>query len=126
MPLCTQLDILSSHNWNAWPGVFSAFLQLNDIDNILTHETFCLGWIVMTGIPSRRRRKLSWARTAHLMSTQLWILSLTLHYSRPSSTDFEKSLWIELTWVRLDNGSPLSPQRAKLNEASVQLANGHL
>lgn len=57
--------------------------------------------------------------------------ALDVHSIVDSEPDFalfkaKFDLWIELTWVRLDNGSPLPPQRAKLNEASVQLANGHL
>ena len=39
MPSGTQLEVLSGHNWSSWSGVFTALLQLNEVDAILSHAT---------------------------------------------------------------------------------------
>src|SRR6266571_3626229 len=43
MPSGTKLEVLSGHNWSSWSGVFTALLQLNDVDAILTHDTLPSG-----------------------------------------------------------------------------------
>ena len=134
MPPGTQLEVLSGSNWSSWSGVFSAFLQLNDIDCILTHET------LPSGVDSD-----NWNSIQKKAKAFLRLYCTTDVYSAVESdinfpsfkAKFEQlrdtygsvgststfNLWIELTQARLDDGSPLAPQLAKLNEARVRLSN---
>ena len=43
MPPGIQLEVLSGSNWNAWSGTFSALLQLNDVDDVLMHDSLPSG-----------------------------------------------------------------------------------
>ena len=134
MPPGTQLEVLSSSNWSSWSGVFSAFLQFNDIDCILTHET------LPSGVDSD-----NWNSIQKKAKAFLRLYCTTDVYSAVESdinfpsfkAKFEQlrdtygsvgststfNLWIELMQARLDDGSPLAPQLAKLNEAHVRLSN---
>ena len=134
MPPGTQLEVLSGSNWSSWSGVFSAFLQLNDIDCILTHET------LPSGVDSD-----NWNSIQKKAKAFLRLYCTTDVYSAVESdinfpsfkAKFEQlrdtygsvgststfNLWIRLTQACLDDGSPLAPQFAKLNEARIQLAN---
>src|ERR1700744_4875326 len=38
MPSGIQLAVLSGPNWPTWSGIFSALLQLNQVDDILTYN----------------------------------------------------------------------------------------
>ena len=134
MPPGTQLEVLSGSNWSSWSGVFSAFLQLNDIDCILTHET------LPSGVDSD-----NWNSIQKKAKAFLRLYCTTDVYSAVESdinfpsfkAKFEQlrdtygsvgststfNLWIRLMQACLDDGSPLAPQLAKLNEARVQLTN---
>ena len=134
MPSGTQLEVLSGHNWSLWSGVFIALLQLNEVDAILSY----------TALPSRVDPD-DWASVQKKAKVYLRLYCAADVYSTvESDVDFptlkEKykrlrdtyggvgstaifNLWIELTQARLDDGSPLAPQLAKLNEARVKLSN---
>jgi hypothetical protein len=134
MPPGTQLEILSGPNWNAWSGLFSAFLQLNDIDDILTHETLPSGVDSDDWNSIQKKAKaflcLYCAPDVHsIVDSEIDFPSFKARFDRLRETYGNVgstaifNLWIELTQVRLDDSSPLSPQLAKLNEARVQLSN---
>jgi len=134
MPPGTQLVILSGPNWNTWSGIFSALLQLNDVDDILVHD------ILPSGVDSE-----DWNSIQKKMKAYLRLYcALDVYSTVESEVDFPSfkakfdrlrevyggvgstaifNLWIELTQARLDDGLPLAPQLAKLNEARVQLSN---
>jgi hypothetical protein len=134
MPPGTQLNILSGPNWSTWSRIFSAFLQLNDIDDILTHETLPSGvdsddW---NSIQKKAKAflRLYCAPDVHsIVDSEVDFPSFKTRFDRlrevyggvGSTAIF--NLWIELTQARLDDSSPLAPQLAKLNEARVQLSN---
>jgi hypothetical protein len=134
MPPGTQLNILSGPNWSTWSGIFSAFLQLNDIDDILTHETLPSGvdsddW---NSIQKKAKAflRLYCAPDVHsIVDSELDFPSFKAKFDRLRETYGSVgstaifNLWIELTQARLNDGSPLAPQLAKLNEARVQLSN---
>jgi hypothetical protein len=134
MPPGTQLEILSGPNWSTWSGIFSAFLQLNDIDDILTHETLPSGvdsddW---NSIQKKAKAflRLYCAPDVHsIVDSELDFPSFKAKFDRLRETYGSVgstaifNLWIELTQARLNDGSPLAPQLAKLNEARVQLSN---
>jgi hypothetical protein len=134
MPPGTQLGILSGPNWNTWSGIFLAFLQLNDIDDILMHET------LLSGVDSDDWNSIQKKTKAFLCL----YCAPDVHSIVDSETDFPSfkarfdrlretygsvgstaifNLWIELTQACLNYNSPLAPQLAKLNKARVQLSN---
>ncbi len=134
MPSGTQLEVLSGQNWSLWSGVLTALLQLNEVDAVLTHDT------LPSGVDPD-----DWASVQKKTKAYLRLYcAADVHSTVESDVDFptfkEKykqlketygsvgstaifNLWIELTQARLDDGSPLAPQLAKLNEARVKLSN---
>ena len=134
MPSGTQLEVLSGQNWSSWSGVLTALLQLNEVDAVLTHDT------LPSGVDPD-----DWASVQKKTKAYLRLYcAADVHSTVESDVDFptfkEKykqlketyggvgstaifNLWIELTQARLDDGSPLAPQLAKLNEARVKLSN---
>ena len=134
MPPGTQLEVLSGLNWNTWSGVFQALLQLNDVDDILKHDS------LPSGVDSDDWNSIQKKTKAYLRlycSPDIYSIvesdvdfptfkakfnQLQETYAGTGSTAIF-NLWIGLTQVRFDDGLPLAPQLAKLNEARVQLAN---
>ncbi len=134
MPSGTQLEVLSGYNWSSWSGVFTALLQLNEVDAILFHAA------LPSGVDPD-----DWASVQKKAKAYLWLYcAADVHSTVESEVEFptfkEKyeqlrdtyggvgstaifNLWIELTQARLDDGSPLAPQLSKLNEARVKLSN---
>jgi hypothetical protein len=134
MPPGTQLYILSGPNWSTWSGIFSAFLQLNDIDDILVHETLPSGvdsddWNFIQKKAKAFLRLYCAPDVYSIVDSEIDFPSFKARFDRLRETYGSVgstaifNLWIELTQARLDDGSPLAPQLAKLNEARVQLSN---
>ena len=134
MPPGTQLEVLSGHNWSTWSGVFSAILQLNDFDDILTHESLPSGvdsddWNVIQKKMKAILRLYCAPDVYSIAESDVDLPSFKAKFDRLRETYASTgstaifNLWIELTQARLDDDSPLSPQLAKLNEARVRLAN---
>jgi hypothetical protein len=134
MPPGTQLNILSGPNWSTWSGIFSAFLQLNDINDILTHETLPSGVDSDDWNSIQKKAKaflhLYCAPDVHsIMDSKVDFPSFKARFDRLRETYSNVghttifNLWIELMQAHLDNGSPLAPQLAKLNKARIQLSN---
>jgi len=137
MPSGIRLEILSGPNWSSWSGVFTALLQLNNINTILTHDT------LPSGVDAD-----DWASVQKKTKAYLHLYCEADVYSTvESDVDFptfkEKykrlkdtyggvgstaifNLWIKLTQARLDDGSLLAPQLSKLNEACVKLSNASM
>ena len=137
IPSGTTLDVLSGQNWNAWSGVLCAILQFLDVDSILTHDT------CPSGVDAEDWSTIQKKTTAYLrLHCQPDVFSTV-----ESDVDFPSfkhkfdrlketyggvgstavfNLWIELTQARLDDGSPLAPQLAKLNKARVKLSNTNM
>ena len=134
MPPGIQLEVFSGSNWSAWSGVFSALLQLNDVDDVLVHDSLPSGvdsddW---SSIQKKTKAYLRLYCAADIHSTveseiefptfKAKFDQLRETYAGTGSTAIF-NLWIGLTQACLDDGSPLAPQFAKLNEARIQLAN---
>ena len=128
MPPGTQLEVLSGLNWNTWSGVFQALLQLNDVDDILKHDS------LPSGVDSDDWNSIQKKTKAYLRlycSPDIYSIvesdvdfptfkakfnQLQETYAGTGSTAIF-NLWIGLTQVRFDDGLPLAPQLAKLNTA---------
>jgi hypothetical protein len=134
MPVGIHLEVLSGQNWATWSGIFSALLQLNEVDDILVHDTCPTGvdtddW---SSIQKKTKAYLRLYCSADVYSTVQSDIDfpsfkskferLREIYGSVGSTALF-NMWIELTQARLDDGSPLAPQVAKLNEARVKLTN---
>src|SRR6266571_1826076 len=134
MPSGTQLEILSGPNWSSWSGVFTALLQLNDIDAILTHDTLPSGvdaddWASVQKKTKAYLRLYCEADVYSTVESDVDFPTFKEKYKRLKDTyggigsTAIFNLWIELTQARLDDGSPLAPQLAKLNKAHIKLSN---
>src|SRR6266571_6093586 len=134
MPSGTQLEVLSGYNWSSWSGVFTALLQLNEVDAILSYAALPSGvdpddW---ASVQKKAKAYLRLYCAADVYSTvesdvdfptfKEKYKQLRDTYGGVGSTAIF-NLWIELTQARLDDGSPLAPQLSKLNEARVKLSN---
>lgn len=137
MPFGINLEALSGQNWNTWSGVLTALLQLNEVDDILVHDT-CPSGVDADDWASVQKKTKAYLRlycAADVYSTvesdvdfpsfKAKFDRLRETYGGVGSTAIF-NLWIELTQARLDDGSPLAPQLAKLNEARVKLSNASM
>jgi len=134
MPSGTQLEVLSGYNWSLWSGVFTALLQLNEVDAILSHTAIPSGvdpddWASVQKKAKARLRLYCVADVYSTVESDVDFPTFKEKYERLRDTYGSVgstaifNLWIELTQARLDDGSPLAPQLAKLNEACVKLSN---
>jgi hypothetical protein len=134
MPSGSHLEALSGQNWNLWSGVLSAILQLNEVDSILTHSTTPTGvdaddWASVQKKTKAYLRLYCAADVYSIVESDIEFPSFKDKFDRLRDTYGSVgstsifNLWIELTQARLDDGSPLAPQLAKLNETRVKLSN---
>src|SRR6266571_1204144 len=134
VPSGTHLEALSGQNWSVWSGTIGALLQLNEVEDILTHDTSPSG-VDADEWSSIQRKTMAYLRL-HCTPDVFSIVESDVDF--PTFKDkFDRlretyggtgstaifNLWIELTQARLDEGSPLAPQLAKLNEACIKLSN---
>ena len=137
VPSGTHLEALSGQNWSVWSGTIGALLQLNEVEDILTHDTSPSG-VNADEWSSIQRKTMAYLRL-HCTPDVFSIVESEVDF--PTFKDkFDRlretyggtgstaifNLWIELTQARLDEGSPLAPQLAKLNEARVKLSNANM
>src|SRR6266571_6809169 len=137
VPSGTHLEALSGQNWSVWSGTIGALLQLNEVEDILTHDTSPSG-VNADEWSSIQRKTMAYLRL-HCTPDVFSIVESEVDF--PTFKDkFDRlretyggtgstaifNLWIELTQARLDEGSPLAPQLAKLNEAHVKLSNTNM
>ena len=134
MPPGTNLPALTGQNWNLWSGILTAILQLNEVDSILSYNS-CPSGVDGEDWGSVQKKTKAYLRlycAADVYSTVESDVEfptfkdkfdrLQVTYGGVGSTSIF-NLWIELTQARLEEGSPLAPQLAKLNEARVKLSN---
>src|SRR6266702_2541222 len=134
MPSGTQLEILSGPNWSSWSGMFTALLQLNEIDAILFHATL-LSRVNPDDWASVQKKAKVYLRL-YCMADMHSTVELDVEF--PTFKEKYKqlrdtyggvgstaifNLWIKLMQAQLDDGSPLAPQLSKFNEACVKLSN---
>ena len=137
MPPGTSLEPLAGPNWSVWHKIITAILRMNEVDAILTNETCPTGvdpddW---NSVQKRTQAYLSLycapdvysivANDTDFPSFKHKFDRLQETYGGVGSTAVF-NLWIELTQARLDDGSPLGPQMAKLNETRVKLSNASM
>src|SRR6266702_208545 len=137
VPSGTHLEALSGQNWSVWSGTIGVLLQLNEVEDILTHDTSPSG-VDADKWSSIQRKTMAYLHL-HCTPDVFSIVEsevdfpmfkdkfdrLRETYSGTGSTAIF-NLWIELMQARLDEGSPLAPQLAKLNEACVKLSNANM
>ena len=137
MPPGTNLEVLSGQNWNVWSAVITAILQLNEVDAILTYDSCPQGvdnddW---NSVQKKTKAYLCLYCAADIYSTvasEIDFPSFKEKFDRLKETyggvgsTAVFNLWIELTQARLDDGSALAPQLAKLNETRVKLSNANM
>ncbi len=137
MPPGTHLEALTGQNWNVWSGVLSAILELNEVDSILSYDSVPSG-VDQDDWSSIQKKTKAYLRLYCALDVYSTVESDVDYPSFKDKYDHLRdtyggvgstavfNLWIELTQARLDEGSPLAPQLAKLNEARVKLSNASM
>jgi len=120
VPSGTHLEALSGQNWSVWSGTIGALLQLNEVEDILTHDTSPSG-VNADEWSSIQRKTMAYLRL-HCTPDVFSIVESEVDF--PTFKDkFDQlretyggtgstaifNLWIELTQARLNEGSPLAP-----------------
>ena len=134
IPPGTHLETLTGQNWNIWSRTLRAILRLNEIEVILQYDAAPSpvdsdDWDIIQKKAMAYLCLYCAADVYSIVESDADFPTFRSKYNRLSDTyggigsTAVFNLWVEITHARLDDGSPLTPQLAKLNEARVKLSN---
>ena len=132
--LKAHFEVLTGQNWNIWARTLGAILHLNEIEAILQYDTApspvgADNWTLI------QKKALAYlclycaADVYSIVESDINFPTFKDKYNRLCDTYggigsmAVFNLCVELTHTRLDDGSPLTSQLAKLNETRIKFTN---